>query len=108
MPEGHVIHRLAAELDDAFAGRPVAVSSPQGRFAAAAELLDGARFTGAQAHGKHLFLQFGENSFVHVHLGLIGKLRWVAPGERFSPGTVRLRVESPTRAVELRGPQTCS
>ena len=34
MPEGHVIHRLAEELDHAFAGRTVAVSSPQGRFAA--------------------------------------------------------------------------
>ena len=34
MPEGHTLHRLATELTDAFAGRPVRVSSPQGRFAA--------------------------------------------------------------------------
>ena len=41
MPEGHTLHRLATALDDAFAGHPVRVSSPQGRFAESAALLDG-------------------------------------------------------------------
>ena len=41
MPEGHHIHRLALDLERAYGGRPARVSSPQGRFADAAELLDG-------------------------------------------------------------------
>lgn len=41
MPEGHVIHRLADGLTEAFGGCAVRVSSPQGRFAEEAALLDG-------------------------------------------------------------------
>lgn len=127
MPEGHVIHRLAAELEIAFAGRPVAVTSPQGRFAQAAALLDGTPLRSAQAFGKHLLLDFSPPAtpvvsgppglpeaietpgpFVHIHLGLIGKLRWVRPGPVEAPGTLRLRIETIEHAAELRGPQTCA
>lgn len=106
MPEGHVIHRLADELTTAFVGRPVRVSSPQGRFAAAAEILDGSVLTSAEAWGKHLFIGFDEH-FVHVHLGLIGKLRWVPVAPVTSPETLRLRITDAVSAIELRGPQTC-
>jgi hypothetical protein len=34
MPEGHSVHRIARQFELNFAGVPVAVSSPQGRFAA--------------------------------------------------------------------------
>lgn len=107
MPEGHVIHRLADELTAAFAGRPVSVSSPQGRFADASARLDGAVLTGAAAYGKHLFLEFGAE-VVHIHLGLIGKLRWVNVAEVSGTQTLRLRIQDRRRAVELRGPQTCA
>ena len=105
MPEGHVIHRLAAEVDRAFAGRPVAASGPQGRFAA--DLVDGSRLIDAEAFGKHLFLEFEAGRVVHIHLGLIGKLRWTQPGPVAAPGTLRLRLEAAERVLELRGPQTC-
>ncbi|MBN9104115.1 MAG: Fpg/Nei family DNA glycosylase [Propionibacteriaceae bacterium] len=105
MPEGHVIHRLAAEINQAFAGRPVAASSPQGRFAA--ELVDGSRLEAAEAFGKHLFITFEDGRVVHIHLGLIGKLRWVPPGPVAAPATLRLRIERAAEALELRGPQTC-
>ncbi|MGH3336662.1 MAG: DNA-formamidopyrimidine glycosylase family protein, partial [Nocardioides sp.] len=72
MPEGHTLHRLADQLSDAFAGRVVRVSSPQGRFADAVHV-DGNRLLGAVSAGKHLFLEFEGDLFVHVHLGLIGK-----------------------------------
>ena len=39
MPEGHTLFRLARDQQLAFAGREVHVTSPQGRFAAQAELL---------------------------------------------------------------------
>ena len=72
MPEGHSVHRLARQFGDVFAGERLAVSSPQGRFAAGAALLDGHVLTAATAHGKHLFLDFDHGLVLHVHLGLYG------------------------------------
>ena len=108
MPEGHVIHRLARGLEQAFCGGPVRVSSPQGRFAEAAALLDGRPFLDAEAYGKHLFCEIGVASLVHIHLGLIGKLRLSGPQPLANPDTLRLRIETPTAVAELRGPQTCA
>ena len=54
-------------------GKPVRVSSPQGRFAAEAADLDGEVLVGAESAGKHLFLEFPVERFIHIHLGLIGK-----------------------------------
>lgn len=48
------------------------MSSPQGRFAAGAALLDGHTMIESQAHGKHLFLHFDHALVLHVHLGLYG------------------------------------
>ena len=106
MPEGHVIHRLAADLGSTFGGRAVQVTSPQGRFADAA-LLDGQVLQGAEAYGKHLFLDFGPEQVVHIHLGLIGKFRFVKSGPLLSPTTLRLRLETDGSAADLRGPQWC-
>ncbi|UGQ09762.1 Fpg/Nei family DNA glycosylase [Yinghuangia sp. ASG 101] len=112
MPEGHTIHRLAEEHTRRFAGRPVALSSPQGRFSAAAELLDGSELTAAGAHGKHLFLEFPGERWIHVHLGIAGIFRFAdfAPGER-EPGpvvgVVRLRMVGESGWADLRGPHTC-
>lgn len=108
MPEGHVIHRLANELESTFGGAPVTVTSPQGRFAAASTL-DGSRLTSAEAWGKHLFLLFDAAQpahIVHIHLGLIGTLRLspLAP----PVGQVRLRLANSTTAADLRGPQWCT
>ncbi|REZ91835.1 Fpg/Nei family DNA glycosylase, partial [Mycobacterium tuberculosis] len=41
MPEGHTLHRLARLHQRRFAGAPVSVSSPQGRFADSASALNG-------------------------------------------------------------------
>lgn len=62
MPEGHVIHRQARDLYAAFARQRLEISSPQGRFAAGAQKLDGATLVAARAHGKHLFLGFRDCS----------------------------------------------
>ena len=74
MPEGHVTHRLAAALTQSFTGDVVEVSSPQGRFADAAKLLDGSTVVGVEPYGKHLFVDFGDDRLVHVHLGIYGRL----------------------------------
>lgn len=72
MPEGHSIHRLARQFSDVFVGERLAVSSPQGRFADGAALLDGRVLESARAHGKQLFLGFEGGLSLHVHLGLYG------------------------------------
>jgi len=72
MPEGHSIHRIARQFARHFVGVPVAVSSPQGRFAAGAAQLDGHAIVDAFAVGKQMFLQFDHQLFLRVHLGLYG------------------------------------
>jgi len=107
VPEGHTLRRLADDLDRAFGGRPVRVSSPQGRFADSAALLDGSQVLGAESAGKHLFVEFDAERFVHVHLGLIGKFD-VVPGVAGEPvGQVRLRLASDTAYADLRGATQC-
>ncbi|GAB2613743.1 Fpg/Nei family DNA glycosylase [Streptomyces capparidis] len=109
MPEGHTIHRLAAEHLRVFGGGPVRATSPQGRFAAGAALIDGRVLRTAEAHGKHLFLGFGtpEGPWLHVHLGLYGTWRFEdgAPGDPV--GAVRLRLAGPAAHADLRGPTAC-
>ena len=51
MPEGHTLHRLANDVWDAFGGRTVRASSPQGRFVEGAALLDGRVLRHTEAHG---------------------------------------------------------
>ncbi|MFG2308631.1 Fpg/Nei family DNA glycosylase [Streptomyces sp. NPDC048566] len=108
MPEGHTIHRLAADYLGAFGGGAARVSSPQGTFGDAAALLDGAALTTAEAHGKHLFLGFRDADWVHIHLGLFGKVGFGATPAPPPTGTVRLRLVNDTAHVDLRGPTTCA
>ena len=106
MPEGHTLHRLADQLSAAFGGEVVRVSSPQGRFGDA-DRVDGTHLLGATSAGKHLFLEFDRELFVHVHLGLIGKLD-VHDGPAPAPvGQVRLRIVGTTAYADLRGATQC-
>jgi endonuclease-8 len=106
MPEGHTLRRLADDLTAAFAGRAVRVTSPEGRFAADAEQVDGTRLLGADSAGKHLFVELDGERFIHVHLGLIGRFD-VHTGVADVPqpvGQVRLRlVAHDVRGADPRG-----
>jgi endonuclease VIII len=109
MPEGHTLHRLALDLSEAFAGTPVRVGSPQGRFAVEAAELDGLVLEGAQAWGKQLFCEFPGERYIHIHLGLIGKFL-IAPHDGEPPlpvGQVRLRIAGPAAYADLRGATAC-
>jgi endonuclease-8 len=116
MPEGHTIHRIARDHARLLAGRPLRVTSPQGRFATDAQRVDGAVLERLEAYGKHLFSWWSTGDVGHVHLGLFGKFR-VHRGEPPEPrGAVRMRLETldatgddPERVtIELRGPTACT
>lgn len=134
MPEGHTLHRLARNVDRRFRRAVVTVSSPQGRFAAGAQRLDGTRLVGARAHGKHLLVRFappdappplrrrpagapvdGEQT-LHVHLGLYGTFVLGAGEPPPVRGALRLRLvgvpedgagEEAAPWGDLRGPTAC-
>ncbi|MGY1633846.1 Fpg/Nei family DNA glycosylase [Geodermatophilus sp. SYSU D01186] len=111
MPEGHTLFRLARDQSLAFAGRPVHVTSPQGRFAAGAALLDGRVLDDVTSYGKHLFACFGADT-LHVHLGLYGTYTsgtGVPPAPR---GALRMRWEGEGPDglgvwTDLRGATAC-
>jgi DNA-formamidopyrimidine glycosylase len=117
MPEGHTLRRLADDLTAVFGGRRVRVSSPQGRFAAEAALLDGTTLVTADSAGKHLFLELEGGRLVHVHLGLIGRFDVVVRPDGCPPpepvGQVRLRLLAsgdgrPPAYADLRGATQCA
>lgn len=113
MPEGHTLHRLAGAMNRAFAGSTPEVSSPQGRFAPGAALLDDTRFEHAEAWGKHLFAEFAGDRWLNVHLGLIGTFTVLRrnPDEMADPevtGQVRLRLLNEEWVADLRGPMVCA
>lgn len=137
MPEGHSVHRLAAQFNSVFGGQRLAVSSPQGRFAAGAERVNGHILEAARAHGKQLFLHFDNELILRVHLGLygawdfggdqtfrgassIGAPRRVGEREAYDDdphlaydgppepvGQVRARLVSAHGWADLRGPTAC-
>ncbi|HMR97385.1 MAG TPA: hypothetical protein PKE05_17760 [Microthrixaceae bacterium] len=92
MPEGHIIHRLAREIRSTLDGAPVLASSPQGRFADGAAVIDRHRLVRTDAWGKYLFCDFGTGEILHVHLGLIGKFRRRSTPPPDPVGIVRLRL----------------
>ncbi len=110
MPEGHTLRRLADALDQAFRGLGPEVSSPQGRFAAGAALLDGQTLQAADSVGKQLFVEFAGDRILHVHLGLIGKFSVERYAGALPPpvGQVRLRIASDQTVADLRGPTLCA
>ena len=108
MPEGHTLHRLARDFRGWFGGGQVLrVSSPQGRFADSAALLDGCLLERTDAHGKHLFIGFPARQWVHVHLGLYGKFAVDSLPAPAPVGALRLRITGDERYADLRGPTTC-
>jgi DNA-formamidopyrimidine glycosylase len=107
MPEGHTLHRLAREQQKLFGGQVVRASSPQGRFADGAALIDGRVLRRTEAWGKHLLHHYTGGPLLHVHLGLYGKFTG-GRGEPPEPrGALRLRLVNGERWTDLRGPTAC-
>ena len=112
MPEGHILHRLARLHRRRFAGAPVAVCSPQGRFDTGAAAVDVRVLTRAGAWGKHLFHHYAGGPIVHVHLGIYGHFtEFFLPdddgGAPEPTGQVRMRMTGSEYGTDLRGPTVC-
>ncbi len=114
MPEGHTLHRLARLHQRRFAGAPVAVSSPQGRFTGSAATVDGRVLLRTGVWGKHLFHHYDGGPIVHVHLGLYGAFtEWSVPSGPDGAvlpepvGQVRMRMVGADYGTDLRGPTVC-
>lgn len=86
MPEGHSVHRIARQFDRNIVGRAVRASSPQGRFAEGAAILDGRIAESVRAVGKQMFLEFEGDTWLRVHLGMYGA--WDFAGEIVADPTI--------------------
>ncbi len=107
MPEGHTIHRLARDHAAWFVGERVHVASPQGRFHAAAALLDATVLEATDAHGKHLFHRYEGERYVHVHLGLFGRFFVHDNPPPEARETTRYRLIGGDRTTDLVGATAC-
>lgn len=107
MPEGHTIHRAARDLRRALAGQSLDVSSPQGRFSGGASVLDGRECRSVEAYGKHLIIGFDGEIWLHVHLGLFGRIKRRKLPLLEPKGAVRVRLVSSTHVVDINGPTIC-
>ncbi len=112
MPEGHTIHRLASDHTRDLVGKPLEITSPQGRLTDTAALLSGTLLERVDPYGKHLFYRFGSSAVarattVHVHLGLFGAFKRVATPAPSPRDTVRLRIVAPRWTMDLIGPTDC-
>jgi endonuclease-8 len=138
MPEGNEIHRWAERHSSAFAGKPVWVDGPQGRFLDS-EVIHGRKLLQIRVVGKHLGYEFGKDRILHIHLGLQGDFTEGSGPLAPIKGALRLRMWSPSKVklppapgvskrhawyssddgtghvqpeqiawVELRGPMDCS
>jgi endonuclease VIII len=86
MPEGHSVHRIARQFALHFVGKSVTASSPQGRFAAGAAQISGRALLQAKAVGKQMFLEFDNQLWLRVHLGMYGA--WDFAGELTADATM--------------------
>ena len=114
MPEGHTVHRSANDFNRLFAGRPLFVVSPQGRFSVGAELVSGQTLVRATAVGKQLFLRFSNRRTIRIHLGIYGKWKIHEIAGDFDNsdappivGEVRARFSGASAIADLRGPTVC-
>jgi formamidopyrimidine-DNA glycosylase len=107
VPEGHTIHRLARAQQRVFGGHAVSLSSPQGRFADGARLLDGRVLVRTEAIGKHLLHHYRGAPTLHIHLGLYGKFTTGTGPPPAPKGALRLRLAIEEAWADLRGPTAC-
>lgn len=93
MPEGHSVHRIARQFATNFVGTAPEVSSPQGRFAQGAAILNQREMIDARAVGKQMFLEFEGDHWLRVHLGIYGA--WDFAGEVRVDSSIQIHGQTP-------------
>lgn len=89
VPEGDTIHRTAATLHRALAGRRlVRFQAERLRFRPFA---DGVTVTGVRAAGKHCLIGFDDGRVLHTHMRMTGSWHLYRPGERWRKKPVAAR-----------------
>lgn len=111
------MYRLARQFRRELGGQVLRVTSPQGRFAAGADRIDGRPLSTTEAHGKQMFLGFGPDGdrspdrWLRVHLGLYGVWTFGDLPDGGAPpeprGAVRVRLVGERRYADLRGATAC-
>jgi endonuclease VIII len=90
MPEGDTIHYAANRIRPVLEGRvPDAIRTPPGGRGSVGrerwpQRLAGRPVTEVSAHGKHLFLRFGDDLTIHSHLRMTGSWRVHPEGARWA------------------------
>lgn len=88
MPEGDTLFVLAAALRPVLAEQTLVVASApatRARAALPAETWVGRRVRAIETRGKHLLVRLDDDTTLHVHLGMTGKVR---SGPRTGPGAL--------------------
>ena len=105
MVEGHGVHRVAASARRHLVGKRFTATSPNGRFAHGAEVIDAKELKRVEAIGKNLFYFFNESDgpeahVMHVHFGMSGRFatHHALPGPD-PTATTRLRLESKEHGI---------
>ena len=90
MPEGDTIHRAAASLHQALAGRTlIRFKAPR---LAHRPFPPGTVVVGAEARGKHCLVHFDDGRSLHTHMRMTGSWHLYRPGERWRKKAAAARV----------------
>lgn len=109
MPEGDTIHYAAHRIRPVLLGQVPDEITTHRRFSADRwpERLAGREVTEVAAHGKHLFLRFGDDLTIHSHLRMTGSWGVYPDGARWRRGAHRawltIRAKGHT-VVQFDGP----
>jgi len=79
MPEGDSIHRLAAKLRPRLVGRQVRAFAAHDIADAVADTVVGHTVVAVEALGKNLLVRFDDERTLHIHLRMLGRVRFERP-----------------------------
>ena len=96
MPEGDSIHRLAAKLRPKLLNQRVRAFEAHDIADAVAQTVVGREVVSVEARGKNLLVQFDDERTLHIHLRMLGRVRFERPRSAYwKPRTAghQLRLE---------------
>ena len=101
MVEGHGVHRVAQRHRRLLLGKVFKATSPNGRFAQGAKLIDDRTLSRIEAIGKNLFYFWGDcrdggknTTVVHIHFGMSGQFKTAGFGKLEATKNTRLELAS--------------